>query len=214
MPTISSLPRPVRWGARSAMNSPYLCAEFTTATSTASETKSPGGRDGLSTLLLRRACSGFRHGVSNERNCFTKLWMTGRNLFTPPIASIAPNFGRMAMPTIQKPQRDHVSFPWHEQSDRFHRELDARRADIFERSGFKKSSEAHEPTAIQLHPRFDRTNPLLRAIPRQHKSGRATAISTNRNENLASLVGDRLAVIGKRPGARQFDIAAEFCDGP
>jgi hypothetical protein len=44
----------------------------------------------------------------------------------------------MAMPTIQKPQLDHVSFPWREQSDRFHMELDARRAEIFERSGFNK----------------------------------------------------------------------------
>src|ERR1700736_825799 len=42
------------------------------------------------------------------------------------------------MPTIQKPQLGHVSFSWHEQSDRFQRELDARRAEIFERSGFNK----------------------------------------------------------------------------
>src|ERR1700736_1150538 len=42
------------------------------------------------------------------------------------------------MPTIQKPQLDHVSFPWHEQSDRFHQELDARRAEIFEQSGFNR----------------------------------------------------------------------------
>ena len=42
------------------------------------------------------------------------------------------------MPTVQKPQLDHVSFPWHEQSDQFHKELDVRRAEIFERSGFNR----------------------------------------------------------------------------
>jgi hypothetical protein len=64
--------------------------------------------------------------------------MRGRNLFAPPVASMAPNFRRMAMPTIQKPQLDHVSFPWHEQSDRFHQELDARRVEIFEQSGLNR----------------------------------------------------------------------------
>lgn len=40
------------------------------------------------------------------------------------------------MPTIQRPQLDHVSFPWHEQSDLFHRELEAQRTQILEWSGF------------------------------------------------------------------------------
>ncbi len=40
------------------------------------------------------------------------------------------------MPTIQKPQLDHVSFPSREKSDLFHRELEAQRAQILERSGF------------------------------------------------------------------------------
>jgi len=42
------------------------------------------------------------------------------------------------MPTLQKPQLDHVSFPWHEQSNLFHRELEAQRAQILERSGFNR----------------------------------------------------------------------------
>jgi hypothetical protein len=42
------------------------------------------------------------------------------------------------MPTIQKPLLDHVSFPWHEQSDCFHNELEAQRAKILERSGFNR----------------------------------------------------------------------------
>jgi hypothetical protein len=42
------------------------------------------------------------------------------------------------MPTIQKPQLDHVRFPWHEQSDQFHKELAARSAAIFELSGFNR----------------------------------------------------------------------------
>jgi hypothetical protein len=48
------------------------------------------------------------------------------------------------MPTIQKPQLDHASFPWHEQSDRFFAELLAQRAQILERSGFTK--EFGDPT--------------------------------------------------------------------
>jgi hypothetical protein len=42
------------------------------------------------------------------------------------------------MPTVQRPQLDHVSFPWHEQSDLFHRELEAQRAKILELSGFDR----------------------------------------------------------------------------
>ncbi|WP_029586210.1 hypothetical protein [Bradyrhizobium sp. URHD0069] len=42
------------------------------------------------------------------------------------------------MPTIQKPQLDHTSFPWQDQSDRFHMELEAQRAQILERSGFNR----------------------------------------------------------------------------
>jgi hypothetical protein len=40
------------------------------------------------------------------------------------------------MPTIQKPQLDHIPFAWQEQSDRFHGELEAQSATILERSGF------------------------------------------------------------------------------
>lgn len=39
------------------------------------------------------------------------------------------------MPTIQKPQLDHASFPWHAQADQFHQELKAQKAEILERSG-------------------------------------------------------------------------------
>src|ERR1700676_2761134 len=46
-PRIICGPSPARWGARSATNSRYLCAECITATTIASATKSPGGRDGL-----------------------------------------------------------------------------------------------------------------------------------------------------------------------
>jgi hypothetical protein len=42
------------------------------------------------------------------------------------------------MPTIQKPQLDHVSFSWHEQSNLFHRELDAQRAKILAQSGLNR----------------------------------------------------------------------------
>jgi hypothetical protein len=42
------------------------------------------------------------------------------------------------MPTIQKPRLDHTSFPWHEQPDRFHAELETQRAQILERSGFNR----------------------------------------------------------------------------
>jgi len=42
------------------------------------------------------------------------------------------------MPTIQKPQLDHVSFSWHEQSNLFHRELEAQRAKILEQSGLNR----------------------------------------------------------------------------
>jgi hypothetical protein len=45
------------------------------------------------------------------------------------------------MPTIQRPQLDHVRFPWHEQSDQFHKELAARSAAIFELSGFNREFE-------------------------------------------------------------------------
>jgi hypothetical protein len=65
-PTIFDSPSRARWGARSATNSRYLCAEPITATSIASETKSPGGGDGLLIPSPRRGCSGFQPGVSNE----------------------------------------------------------------------------------------------------------------------------------------------------
>jgi hypothetical protein len=42
------------------------------------------------------------------------------------------------MPTIQKPQLEHVSFSWHEQSELFHTELKAQRAKILELSGFDR----------------------------------------------------------------------------
>ena len=42
------------------------------------------------------------------------------------------------MPTIQKPQLAHVPFLWHEQSDLLHRELEAKRAQILELSGFNR----------------------------------------------------------------------------
>jgi hypothetical protein len=42
------------------------------------------------------------------------------------------------MPTIQRPQLDHASFPWHEQSDSFHKELEKQKAKILERSGFNR----------------------------------------------------------------------------
>jgi hypothetical protein len=40
------------------------------------------------------------------------------------------------MPTIHKPQLDHASFPWHEQSNKFREELEAQRLQILGRSGF------------------------------------------------------------------------------
>jgi hypothetical protein len=42
------------------------------------------------------------------------------------------------MPTIQRPQLDHVSFSWREEGDLFHWELDAQRPEILERSGFNR----------------------------------------------------------------------------
>ena len=42
------------------------------------------------------------------------------------------------MPTIQKPQLAHVPFLWHEQSDLLHGELEAKRAQILELSGFNR----------------------------------------------------------------------------
>jgi hypothetical protein len=42
------------------------------------------------------------------------------------------------MPTIQRPQLDHVSFSWREKGDLFHWELDAQRPEILERSGFNR----------------------------------------------------------------------------
>ena len=69
-PTICGSLNPARWGARSATSSRYLYAELITVTSIASETKSPGGGDGLSIPSRRHGCSGFRRGVSNnDRPC-------------------------------------------------------------------------------------------------------------------------------------------------
>ena len=67
-PIICGSPSPARWDARSATSSPYLCAEPITVTSIASETKSPGGRDGLLIPSRRRGCSGFRRAASNEND--------------------------------------------------------------------------------------------------------------------------------------------------
>ena len=69
-PTICGSLSPGRWGARSATSSRYLCAEPTTATTIAPETKSRGGRGGLLIPLRRRGCFGFRPGASsNDRAC-------------------------------------------------------------------------------------------------------------------------------------------------
>jgi hypothetical protein len=65
-PTICGSPSPARWDSRSAMSSPYLCAESITATAIAPETKLPGGRDGLLTPSRHRGCSRFRRAVSND----------------------------------------------------------------------------------------------------------------------------------------------------
>ena len=50
------------------------------------------------------------------------------------------------MPTVHKPQLDHVSFHWHEQSNQFHKELEALRAQILERSGF--NNEFGDPSDV------------------------------------------------------------------
>ena len=50
------------------------------------------------------------------------------------------------MPTIHKPQLDHASFHWYEQSNQFHKELEAVRAQILERSGFNE--EFGDPAAV------------------------------------------------------------------
>jgi hypothetical protein len=47
------------------MSSRYRYAEFIIATSTAMETKSPGGKDERSIPSQHRGCSGFRPGVSD-----------------------------------------------------------------------------------------------------------------------------------------------------
>lgn len=53
------------------------------------------------------------------------------------------------MPTIQKPQLDHAMFPWQEQSERFHKELDGQRTRILEQSGFNREfRNAGEPPSI------------------------------------------------------------------
>jgi hypothetical protein len=61
------------------------------------------------------------------------------------------------MPTIHKPQLDHASFAWHEQSDRFHGELETQSAEILERSGFNKEfgdpAEPPAPIRIRKAPR-------------------------------------------------------------
>ena len=53
------------------------------------------------------------------------------------------------MPTVQKPQLDHASFPWHQQSDQFHQELKAQKAEILQRSGFNREfGNAGDPPGI------------------------------------------------------------------
>jgi hypothetical protein len=42
------------------------------------------------------------------------------------------------MPTIHRPQLDHLSFSWHEDGDRFHLELVAQSSQTLERAGFNK----------------------------------------------------------------------------
>jgi hypothetical protein len=61
-PTIYGSLSPARWGAKSATNSLYLCAERITGTTIGSETKSPGGRDGLLIPSPCRGCSGSQRG--------------------------------------------------------------------------------------------------------------------------------------------------------
>jgi hypothetical protein len=61
------------------------------------------------------------------------------------------------MPTIQNPQLDHTSFRWQQQSDRFHTELEAQRAQILEQSGFNGEfgSSDHLPTSINTEKEGD-----------------------------------------------------------
>jgi hypothetical protein len=66
MPTICASPNPGQWGSRSATSLPYPCAGPITGTTTTSETKSPGGRGGLSIPSRRRGSYGFRHEASDE----------------------------------------------------------------------------------------------------------------------------------------------------
>ena len=58
--------QPRAMGPKSATSSRYRCAGLITVTSIASETKSPGGGDGLLIPSRRHGCSGFRRGTSNE----------------------------------------------------------------------------------------------------------------------------------------------------
>src|ERR1700692_3693037 len=68
MLTISGLPSRGQWDARRATSSPYLFAEPITATTTASETRLPGGSEGLSILSRHRESCGSQPGASHKND--------------------------------------------------------------------------------------------------------------------------------------------------
>ena len=68
MLTISGLPSRGQWDARRATSSPYLFAEPITAITTASETRLPGGSEGLSILSRHRECCGSQPGASHKND--------------------------------------------------------------------------------------------------------------------------------------------------
>src|SRR5467141_1108141 len=98
------------------MSSRYPCAEAITATTIASETKSLGGRDGLSIPSRRRGCSGFRPGVSNESQGVKPSYRNSegiRRRYSPRTAG-AVTFGRNRM--MDAKARDHKKAHHHNET--------------------------------------------------------------------------------------------------
>ena len=107
-PTICGSPSPARWDARSATSSPSPGQpSLWRRAGLVEQAGYRSRRDGTAALDFDPA-----HRIRTEKiDSRTKLWMEPRNLFQSPVASNL-RFRRIAMPTIQMPKLDQISFCW------------------------------------------------------------------------------------------------------
>lgn len=133
------------------------------------------------------------------------------------------------MPTVHKPQLEHASFCWHEQSGRFHADLQVHKAEILERSGFNAefgdwadvthvgaekeaadfllelSGVLSQAAAIKMDSGFKPANKVIATLKSIRKNPSVVLAGAVEPEALA-MVASNYQRANERPGTFWFDV--------